>query len=76
MPGLPSLTELRRRCYNARRSGRSAAWLARLLREQEVGGSNPLAPTRRGKGDPILWGGPFFLMAAFQGQKSLTKVDY
>ena len=26
-------------------SGRSAAWLARLLREQEVGGSNPLAPT-------------------------------
>ena len=26
-------------------SGRSAARLARLLREQEVGGSNPLAPT-------------------------------
>ncbi len=26
-------------------SGRGAAWLARLLREQEVGGSNPLAPT-------------------------------
>ena len=27
------------------RSGRSAAWLARLLREQEVDGSNPFAPT-------------------------------
>ena len=27
------------------RSGRSAAWLARLVRDQEVGGSNPLAPT-------------------------------
>ena len=29
----------------ASRSGRSAVRLARLLREQEVGGSNPLAPT-------------------------------
>ena len=26
-------------------SGRSAVWLARLFRVQEVGGSNPLAPT-------------------------------
>jgi hypothetical protein len=26
-------------------SGRSAAWLARLVRDQEAGGSNPLAPT-------------------------------
>ena len=25
-------------------SGRGAVWLARLLWEQEVGGSNPLAP--------------------------------
>ena len=32
-------------------TGRSAAWLARLVRDQEVGGSNPPAPTmvRRGK---------------------------
>src|SRR5438046_9760937 len=28
-------------------SGRSAARLARLVRDQEVGGSNPLAPTHR-----------------------------
>ena len=27
-------------------TGRSAAWLARLVRDQEVGGSNPLAPTK------------------------------
>ena len=26
-------------------SGRSAAWLARLVRDQEVEGSNPFAPT-------------------------------
>ena len=30
-------------------SGRSAAWLARLPWEQEVGGSNPLAPTIRSR---------------------------
>src|SRR6267143_984886 len=29
----------------AYRSGRSAAWLARLVRDQEVDGSNPFAPT-------------------------------
>lgn len=28
-------------------TGRSAAWLARLLWEQEVGGSNPLAPIKK-----------------------------
>lgn len=27
------------------RSGRGATWIARLLGVQEVGGSNPLAPT-------------------------------
>ncbi len=27
-------------------TGRSAVWLARLVRDQEVGGSNPLAPTK------------------------------
>lgn len=27
------------------RSGRGSAWLERLVRDQEVGGSNPLAPT-------------------------------
>src|SRR3989475_5476880 len=30
-------------------SGRSAARLARLVRDQEVGGSNPLAPTRKAR---------------------------
>ena len=30
-------------------SGRSAAWLACLVRDQEVGGSNPLAPTTENK---------------------------
>ena len=28
------------------RSGRGSAWLERLVRDQEVGGSNPLAPTK------------------------------
>ena len=28
-----------------RLSGRGSAWLERLVRDQEVGGSNPLAPT-------------------------------
>ena len=32
-------------CARANPSGRSAAWLARLVRDQEVDGSNPFAPT-------------------------------
>jgi hypothetical protein len=32
-------------CWWASLSGRSAAWLARLVRDQEVEGSNPFAPT-------------------------------
>src|SRR5437879_8793378 len=32
-------------CARAWPSGRSAAWLARLVRDQEVDGSNPFAPT-------------------------------
>jgi hypothetical protein len=31
--------------YQHQHSGRGAAWLARLLWEQEVGGSNPPVPT-------------------------------
>ncbi len=31
--------------YVSLRSGRGSAWLERLVRDQEVGGSNPLAPT-------------------------------
>src|SRR4030067_1620794 len=31
--------------YNICLAGRSAAWLARRVRDAEVGGSNPLAPT-------------------------------
>jgi hypothetical protein len=27
-------------------TGRGSAWLERLVRDQEVGGSNPLAPTK------------------------------
>ena len=30
---------------NRKQSGRGSAWLERLVRDQEVGGSNPLAPT-------------------------------
>src|SRR5438067_157037 len=33
-------------CWRKKKwSGRSAAWLARLVRDQEVDGSNPFAPT-------------------------------
>ena len=32
-------------CGGSCLSGRSAAWLARLVRDQEVEGSNPFAPT-------------------------------
>ena len=35
----------RNRWYTGRCSGRGSAWLERLVRDQEVGGSNPLAPT-------------------------------
>jgi hypothetical protein len=35
-------------------SGRSAAWLARLVRDQEVGGSNPLAPTTSFRSSDLL----------------------
>src|SRR5208337_1325479 len=31
--------------FPAPASGRGSAWLERLVRDQEVGGSNPLAPT-------------------------------
>ena len=42
-------------------SGRSAAWLARLVRDQEVGGSNPLAPTTERKKEARgLFPGPPF----------------
>ena len=33
-------------------SGRGSAWLERLVRDQEVGGSNPLAPTKFPKVQP------------------------
>ena len=31
-------------CYKLNFSGRSSAWIERLVRDQEAGGSNPLAP--------------------------------
>ena len=34
-------------------SGRGSAWLERLVRDQEVGGSNPLAPTRTSRDSVI-----------------------
>src|ERR1019366_6096673 len=40
--------------YNSRRSGRGAVWLARLNGVQEVGGSNPLAPTCKARRDQKL----------------------
>ncbi len=41
MPQIPRKLVIVKCC----RSGRSAAWLARLVRDQEVEGSNPFAPT-------------------------------
>ena len=46
-----TLARLGRKCFlfGFRLSGRSAVWLARFVRDEEVGGSNPLAPTIRTK---------------------------
>ena len=41
------------------RSGRGAVWLARLNGVQEVGGSNPLAPTSQGQSGQQLPAGLF-----------------
>jgi hypothetical protein len=38
------------------KSGRGSAWLERLVRDQEVGGSNPLAPTIYPGSTPIAGG--------------------
>src|SRR5579864_4005675 len=40
-PAAPAMLDLKRSIV----SGRGSAWLERLVRDQEVGGSNPLAPT-------------------------------
>jgi hypothetical protein len=40
-PAAPAMLNLKRSIV----SGRGSAWLERLVRDQEVGGSNPLAPT-------------------------------
>jgi hypothetical protein len=37
--------QMRLKAHFRRLSGRGSAWLERLVRDQEVGGSNPLAPT-------------------------------
>ena len=46
----------------AKLSGRSAAWLARLVRDQEVDGSNPFAPTTISRADHREFGR--FILAA------------
>ena len=33
-------------CYTSQRTGRSSAWLERLVWDQEVAGSNPVAPIK------------------------------
>ena len=40
--------------YNAARSGRGADRLARFNGVEEVGGSNPLAPTQTGVSAPVF----------------------
>lgn len=41
-------------------TGSSAAWLARSVRDAEVGGSNPLSPTRTQEASAALSGGIFY----------------
>jgi hypothetical protein len=48
-------------------SGRSAAWLARLVRDQEVEGSNPFAPTTLLEKLLLLFWG--WLTGNLQGQR-------
>ena len=56
--------------YTLRLSGRSAAWLARLVRDQEVDGSNPFAPTILFKKlDTSLTMSSFAIVAAFVGTR-------
>ena len=43
--GLLRPGRVRRYSKSVKLSGRGSAWLERLVRDQEVGGSNPLAPT-------------------------------
>ena len=45
-------------------TGRGAAWVARLTGGQEVGGSNPLAPTKNDKGLRQLRRGPVSCLEA------------
>ena len=44
--------------YNQGHSGRGSARLEHTVRDREVGGSNPLAPTNLGPHP--FWMGPFF----------------
>ena len=41
----PSAIQRKLYAFNEASSGRGSAWLERLVRDQEAGGSNPLAPT-------------------------------
>src|SRR2546425_1131774 len=60
----------------AGRSGRSAAWLARLVRDQEVDGSNPFAPTTSFLESPGASNEPTCMVSLERRPRSSFAVGY